>query len=79
MDIEKEEIYKPKIGDKFIKKTPKGRKELHEVYDIRRVYSERTGELVSKYCVSFTEFLGQKVFDYEIPMSMVILNRIKGK
>ena len=79
MDIEKEEIYKPKIGDKFIKKTPKGRKELHEVYDIRRVYSERTGELVSKYCVSFTEFLGQKVFNYEIPMATVIRNRVKDK
>lgn len=77
--MKKKKFINRKLETNSLKKTPKGRKELHEVYDIRRVYSERTGELVSKYCVSFTEFLGQKVFNYEIPLSTVIRNRVKDK
>ena len=61
---------KIKIGDKFIRSTGKGRKEIETVEDIYTTKNHK-GEIVKVEYVASHDFMGQKVFDYEIPAATI--------
>ena len=68
-----EQISKIEIGTKFIRRNSRNNV-IEEVTDIHTTFNS-AGKVVRRVFVAKHEFMGQDIFDYEVPESTITLGK----